>query len=342
MTRIRLNELLEKIRTVRAAMLGDICLDVYWFADMRRSELSRETPHFPLPVMEECMSLGGGGNVAVNLAALAPTSVVAIGVAGEDWRGVELLRLFSEQDIDASSVRRVRGMVTNAYCKPMRAGISKLVYEDPRLDFHNYIPLDPVEEDAIIALLDKIAPEIDVLCVSDQLPCGVVTERVREHVMRLARNGLTVVVDSRDRIGLYREVILKPNEIEGVCAAGIGNVRDVDGFAQAALVLSQEKHCGVLMTIGSNGSLYADGKTVTHIHAHDISGDIDFVGAGDTFLSGFSLAVAAGASYSEAAFIATLCSEVTIQKIGTTGTARAEEVLAWYDTVMGRTDNVSF
>ena len=32
---------------------GDGCLDVYWHADMTRSELSRETPHHNLPVVQE-------------------------------------------------------------------------------------------------------------------------------------------------------------------------------------------------------------------------------------------------------------------------------------------------
>ena|GEM_PF-4288646 len=34
------------------------------------AELSRETPHFAMPVVEERVSLGGGGNVAANMAAL--------------------------------------------------------------------------------------------------------------------------------------------------------------------------------------------------------------------------------------------------------------------------------
>jgi bifunctional ADP-heptose synthase (sugar kinase/adenylyltransferase) len=60
------------------------------------------------------------------------------------------------------------------------------------------------------------------------------------------------------------------------------------------------------------------------------------VGAGDTFLSGFALALAAGAARPEAAYFAGLCGEVTIQKIGMTGTASAEEILCWFDRTGGR------
>ncbi len=56
--------LFSKLDTLRVAVLGDFCLDMYWHADMRRSVLSRETPHFPLPVVKERFSPGGAGNVA--------------------------------------------------------------------------------------------------------------------------------------------------------------------------------------------------------------------------------------------------------------------------------------
>ena len=55
--RMDLAGLLAHISHMRVAVLGDLCLDVYWHADMRQSELSRETPHYPLPVISECLSL---------------------------------------------------------------------------------------------------------------------------------------------------------------------------------------------------------------------------------------------------------------------------------------------
>lgn len=54
-------EILQKIRARKAVLIGDLCLDVYWSCDMTKSHLSRETAHFPLPVVEERTSAGGGG-----------------------------------------------------------------------------------------------------------------------------------------------------------------------------------------------------------------------------------------------------------------------------------------
>ena len=61
----QLDRILRSIQTARLLVIGDICLDLYWYADMRRSRLSRETPHFPLPVVSEKASpevhFGAGG-----------------------------------------------------------------------------------------------------------------------------------------------------------------------------------------------------------------------------------------------------------------------------------------
>lgn len=34
-------------KNARIGIIGDFCVDIYWHADMRKSELSRETPHYP-------------------------------------------------------------------------------------------------------------------------------------------------------------------------------------------------------------------------------------------------------------------------------------------------------
>jgi rfaE bifunctional protein kinase chain/domain len=328
-TRPRLCGILEKIKNTRAAVFGDICLDIYWLADMCLSELSRETPHFALPVVEERISLGGGGNVSANMAALKPKSVTACGAAGTDWRGSELARLISGTGIENYIVSRPN-LTTNAFCKPLRRGLSDIIYEDPRLDFANIKPLRKDVENGLIAALDKIAAQTDVLCVCDQLPptvYGAVTDGVREHICKLAENGLTVIADSRDKIGLFMNCIIKPNEIEAKRAAG------TDDYIEAALKLS--KNHEVIMTAGEKGSFYANKGEIVHIPARRVKGDIDTVGAGDTFLSAFALAAAAGADRLEAAFFAGLCGEITVQKLGTTGTAAPDEVLARYDREYG-------
>ena len=94
------DQILENIGKIRIAVIGDVCLDVYWTADMKKSVLSRETPHHPLPVVEEKMSPGGAANVIMNALALKPeilcfdepTSALDPELTGEVLRVIRGLR----------------------------------------------------------------------------------------------------------------------------------------------------------------------------------------------------------------------------------------------------------
>lgn len=334
--REKLEDILSKIQEVKIALIGDICLDVYWKADMTKSELSRETPHFPLPVVKEWMSPGGGGNAAANIAVLLPKSIKVLGVIGRDWRGDALVRKLQEAGINTDSIVVSEKAVTNAYCKPLRKGISHVEYEDPRLDFNNYEDLPREDEEKLLELLGQCASGVDVLCVSDQLLYGCITPIIREKIISLAKEGLKVVVDSRERIDLYTGVTLKPNEIEGTRAV----YKDAkpaklsfEDFINTARILAQCNKSNVCMTLGSKGCVYTDSQTIIHIPSYDVPPPIDICGAGDTFLSAFSCAIATGAAPYEAASFANIAAGVTIKKVGITGTANPEEIRTRHEQI---------
>ena len=327
----RLDEILSNLSKVKAALIGDICLDIYWKADMTKSELSRETPHFPLPVVEEWMSPGAGGNAAANIASLKPAGIYLIGVVGKDWRGEALIQELDRRNIDTGGIITGSKWITNAYCKPYRRGISDVEYEDPRIDFSNYQPLCREDEEKLVRLLEQTAGQLDVLCVSDQMQYGCITPTVRNKIIALAKQGLLVVADSRSRIGLYTDVVLKPNEIEGYRAVYTeGDPRKTTFKEQlsAAKTLADRNNARVCMTLGSNGCIYAGEGTTVHVPSYCVKPPIDICGAGDTFLSAFSCALAVGARGYEAASFANIASDVTIKKIGITGTASSEEIKA--------------
>jgi rfaE bifunctional protein kinase chain/domain len=309
----------------RIGVIGDFCLDVYWHADMTKSELSRETPHFPLPIVQERLSPGGAGNVVANLLALKPKKVNAIGVFGADWRGAALKDLLKKGGADVSGVVTDPDRVTNTYIKPLRKGYAdNVVYEDPRLDFTNYEPLAAVTEKKLLALLDRLAKKVDVLCVCDQMPCGCITEAVRERICALGESGLTVIVDSRDRIGLYSDVIVKPNEIEA-SRVFKGKVKATD-FEQLANLMEVRTGRPAIVTAGEKGCYVSTNGQVAHVPACKVTGEIDFCGAGDTFLSALATATAGGFSLVDAATLACAASAVTIKKLRTTGTANRAEL----------------
>lgn len=331
LTEKRLEAILRDAAKARIGVMGDLCLDLYWHADMTRSVLSRETPHFPLPIVREEVSPGAAGNVACNVAALAGEGLSVLGVVGEDWRGDLLLSSLRERGAGVDALLRTKERITNAYIKPMRRGISEVTYEDPRLDFDNTTPLPADIEAELIARLNALAPTLDALCVCDQMAAGCITPAVREAIMGWGRKGLKVIVDSRDHIGQYRQVIVKPNEIEGAYAVlNSADALSLERLADVADQLVQRNGKPALVTAGGRGCLLADGKKVQWIPACPVEGPYDIVGAGDTFMSAFALAYGSGAALDEAVYFANTAAAVSIRKIGTTGTATADEIREAY------------
>jgi rfaE bifunctional protein kinase chain/domain len=339
LSRARLEELLRAFPALGVAVVGDFALDAYWVADMTRSELSRETPRFPLPIVQEAYSPGAAGNVAANVAALGVRRVFAISVLGDDWRGRILREELAQRGVDVSTLLTAPGRVTCAYIKPIRRGYNS-EQEDARLDFDNYAPLTAETEDRLLATVADSLPHVRTVAVCDQMAQGILTPRVREGLIRLAREHPETFfcADSRYRIGLFRDMVLKPNELEAARA------RRPDRPPQAmerteleaiGLELARQARRPVYITIGADGALLFDGDRVAHLPAPRAQPPIDTVGAGDTFLAALCAGLAAGASPAEAGALANLATAVTIKKLNTTGTASPAELRAKYEEVQG-------
>lgn len=330
----KLKGILDRIGKVRVAVIGDGALDVYWEADMTRSELSRETPHFPLPVVKERFSGGGCANVSANISALKPAFVTIITVIGNDWRGNLFRKALEENNVSTGDLVISVNRVTPAYCKPLRKGISDVEYEDPRIDFQNYSFPSPEEEAMIISGIEKVSGMVDVIAVADQMLYGTITEKVRRKLSDISGSGIPVIADSRDRIGLFSGLIVKPNETEA-CRVIIPDINPrkitENLIHEAGLEINKRNNCPVIITLGSRGALWIDNQSVMEIPTVPEEPPIDIVGAGDTFLSAFSCSYAAGASGPEAVAIANLAAGVTVKKLGTTGTATREEIIAKFD-----------
>lgn len=329
LTREEVISILSGIKNVKICLIGDVCLDLYWRADMKRSRLSRETPHYPLPVVEETYTPGGGGNVINNIHALDVNKLISISAIGSDWRGFLLTSWMEQHGIDTSGLLRMEKGMTPCYCKPIRTGISDVAYEDPRLDFENYEDLSPEDESKLLHALDAAAKQVDIIAVSDQYLHGVITPRIRKRLSELGQK-LPVVVDSRDKLHGYHGVILKPNEVEAALAIG----RDITGldlsieeYAQVGTTLQTKNGCPVIVTLGASGALWCEDGSCKLAPTTQAKPPVDIVGAGDTFLSAFCCAYAACKDGPKALAFANLASGVTVKKIGTTGTATPEEIL---------------
>ncbi len=324
--RSRLDALLHTVSRVHAVVIGDVCVDAYWMADMRLSELSRETPHHNLPVVEERYALGGAGNVMNNMRALG-ASVVPVTLLGRDFRGEIAKQLMAEVDLPLHCSAVDPSRVTPCYVKPYRMGYGDVRYEDPRIDFENREAMSEVCETRVLECLKNAAADADVIAVSDQLSFGVITPRVRQAIRDLATNGKRVIVDSRERIAEYAGCIVKPNEIESARAVHLSPAAVTpEDYLPVAEALRSLTGMDALITMGGQGALCVTEDAVMHVLPQKVAPPIDIVGAGDSFLSACALALGAGASLAEAAALGNLASAVTIQKLGQTGTATADEI----------------
>lgn len=333
MKRERLDELLGFLTSKRIAVMGDFCLDIYWHAEMARSRLSRETPRFPLPVVREAFSAGGAANVAWNLAALGVGSVEAVAVFGDDWRGGELRRILAERHgVDLRCVVTAPGRFTAAYAKPIRQGFQG-EQEDSRLDFINVAPAPRELEDHVLAHLAESLPGLDALIVADQLDGGLISPRVRERLLALAAEhpDVVVIADSRNHIGEFPGVVLKPNELEAarVFRPDIAPEAITDDVLRdSGRRLSQRAGQPVFLTVGDRGVFVFDGGRWDHVAGFPQPPPLDIVGAGDTFLAALAAALASGAAPTEAAELACLAASVTVRKLGITGAASPGEIRA--------------
>ena len=334
--RPRLQELLDSLRDKRIGVVGDFTLDAYWYADMERSQLSRETPLYPRPITRETYSLGGAANVAWNLTAIGVGEVWAFSVLGDDWRGMILRGLLQAEGILTAGLLTQTDRLTPFYGKVMLTAAGRKFQEDARLDFVNSHPISVAVEDAFLSALAQHLPHLDALVLADYQPQGVVTPRISAGLLDLIRSfpTLLVIVDSRDRADEFRSLILKPNDIE---AAALFFPRreptsvSLDELVAAALEHNRRSGQPIFITRGDQGCLVCASGCCESLPGIYVPPPVDTVGAGDAFLSSLAAGLASRALPQEAAALANLAAAVTVQQIGVTGTASPAQVLALYD-----------
>jgi bifunctional ADP-heptose synthase (sugar kinase/adenylyltransferase) len=206
--------------------------------------------------------------------------------------------------------------------------------EDARIDFENAEPLDPALQDQLTDVINQVAPSLDALLIADQLDVnGIITGQVRETLNKLAATHpeKVFVADSRQHIGRYRGVVLKPNWVEATSAVYPGrDARNVprEELAQIGQALCDRTGRPTFITLSEDGVLVCAEGTQRLIPAGPVKPPLDPVGAGDAFIAALAASLSAGASPWEAGAVANLAAAVTVEKLNQTGTASPDEVLA--------------
>jgi rfaE bifunctional protein kinase chain/domain len=321
----RLEQLLKRITGTNIIVAGDFFLDQYWLVDPSLAEISLETGLAAHQIVDLRLNPGAAGTVANNLAALGVGRIEALGVLGDDGSGKELIRGLCERGIHTDNLIVAPGRRTPVYTKRIDQDTQR---EMERFDIKNRIRLRPELEDLFLEQLRRSLETADGAAILDQVQepdCGVITSNVRQELSKLARQyeKKVFLADSRTRILEFRNVLIKPNLREASEALSI-SASDTESLMRS---LSEISRGSVYLTRGADGILLFDGRKTYHFPALPVSGPIDIVGAGDSVSAAIVSSICAGASLAEAGQMANLVASITIQKLGTTGTATPREVL---------------
>ena len=335
MTAQRFAELLDRFRGVSVAVVGDYFVDRYLVIDPDLSVPSVETGLDAYQIVARRMSPGAAGTVVGNLHALGAGAIEAVGVTGADGEGFELRSALQRWGVQLDGLLQEHDLFTPTYTKPMLLGPDGSEVESHRLDITNRRPLSDRVQAALSERIRDCARRVDAIIVADQVEepeLGTITPSVRQAICDLGadRPELPIFVDSRANVGHFTGVIVKPNASEAACTLGVELPErvPVEMAEHLARRLGARTGRTAYVTLGADGMAVYDpqsgesGKSdFTHMPAYPVEGPIDIVGAGDSATAGIVPALCAGASAAEAALFGILASSITIQQIGTTGTA---------------------
>jgi len=252
------------------------------------------------------VSGGKGANQAVAAARLG-AKVAMIGCVGNDDYGVRLRDALLAEHIDCQAVSVVEDS----------SGVALIVVDD---NSQNAIVIvagaNGAMTPAVIDRFDAILQAADVVICQLEIPDATVG-----HALKRARElGKTVILNpapaSRPLPADWFAAIdyLIPNESEAAALSGLA----VDSLQSAEAAATQLIAMGagkVIVTLGAQGSLFANGKGFEHFPAPTVKA-VDTTAAGDTFVGGFAAALANGKSEAEAIRYGQIAAALSVTRAG--------------------------
>ncbi len=314
----RATELIAKFRRQHILVLGDLMLDRYI-----RGSVERISPEAPVPVVlvsQETDMPGGAANVAMNVRSLGGRAVVA-GIAGRDKTGDDLIRVLDKAGISTRGVLRVKGVTTIEKTRIL-AEQQQVV----RVDREHPIRFGPAVQAAFAERVTKVMKGCTGAVIEDYGK-GVVRQPAIDAVLQAARaRHAPVGYDPKEDRGIRVRgiTVATPNCREAHVCAGLPPRSHVDEpmsdrtLKEAARrLMARWRPEGLAITLGSQGMYLATprGKPAQiPTRAREV---FDVSGAGDTVIATCLLALAAGASVTEAAVLGNYAAGVVVGKLGT-------------------------
>ncbi len=249
---------------------------------------------------------GKGANQAVACARLG-ADVSMVGCVGTDAYGTQLRDALQVEGIDCQAVRTVDGS----------SGVALIVVDDSSQNAIVIVAGSNGElTPASLQAFDAVLQSADVIICQLEVPM----ETVGRALERGRELGKTVILNPAPASGplpaeWYASIdYLIPNESEATALSGV-TVDSIDSAKVAATRLIQAGAGKVIITLGSQGALFADGQGFEHLSAPKVKA-VDTTAAGDTFVGGFAAALANGKSEAEAIRFGQVAAALSVTRAG--------------------------
>ncbi len=325
LNKARAAEILAGFRKVRVLVIGDLMLDRYVFGSVNR--ISPEAPVPVVHVTREESRPGGASNVALNIGALGAKGAVA-GAIGQDAAGVELTRALLAAGVCIDGVAEDSSVQTTVKTRVVadRQQVVRVDRETTPSWFAGCV-------EQVCARLPALIEAVDAVIIEDYGK-GMICRRIVDTALTAARTvGVPVGFDPKDNheLSLPWLTLATPNYREACLAAGVPELPLEGDPAQSATLQEAGKvlmerwgTAYLLITLGAQGmyllSRGGRGQVLPTV-AREV---FDVSGAGDTVIATALTAMAAGASFEEAAALANHAAGVVVAKLGTAVCSPAE------------------
>jgi ribokinase len=249
---------------------------------------------------------GKGANQAV-AAARAGARVRFAGAVGDDDLGAAAIELLAAEGVDVGPIARLEGETT---------GVALIAVDR---EGRNQIAVASGANARVDAALVARAVEAaalrpgDVVLLGFEVPDAAVVAGARAAAEAGARAILNPA-PARDLPAgvLEAGVLLTPNGLEAAALTG-----ETDAAA-AARALARRTSAPVVVTVGADGALLADGDGIVEIRAPEVD-VVDTTGAGDAFNGVLAAGLAAGAGIEDAARRAVEAASASVRRAGARG-----------------------
>jgi len=313
----KLFRIIDKFKNYKIMVIGDIILDEYIWG-----KASRLSPEAPVPVLEVnkySYILGGAANVANNIRALGG-KVCLSGVVGNDISADRLEEILLQNTIDKSCIIKDENRPTTIKTRLITHNHHQLVRFDREVK--DEIPLSI--EEKLYTKVEELIKSIDLILLSDYSK-GVLTQGLTKKLIALAKkNKKPVIVDPKGLdFGKYSGAsMITPNRLEAETATKSPSGTSPEILAKK--IREQLELDYVMVTLGEDGILLCDKENTKKIPA--VTSEVyDVTGAGDSLISGISLALLASEGDVEISMeLGNYAAGVAVRKIGTTAVTPKE------------------